>query len=140
MLRRVTWRSWTALAVILGAYTGLGFWFGGNGTVEELLYKWGLLAASLAPLLLIGVYTATGNRWYANDVGSAIVQIKLCVILLAAPLAWVFWVQGGMLKPGFLAWAEVSAPVLVALAMLRLCWVFIRIHRDGNGSSDEGGT
>lgn len=136
MLKQITWRSWAVIAALAGAYTGLGFWFGGNGIVEEALYKWGLLAASLAPLVLIGVYTLTGNRWYANDVGSAIVQIKLCVVVLVAPLAWVFWFQGGMLRPGFLAWAEVSAPALVALAMLRLCYVFVRIHRSGNGKEE----
>lgn len=140
MLRRVTWRSWAALAVILGAYVGLGFAYGGNGNVEAQLYKWGLLGASLAPLLLILVYSLSGNRWWGNDVGSAIVQIKLCIVLLTAPLAWVFWAQGGVLKPGFLAWAEVSAPVLVALAMLRLCLVFLRIHRDGNGAGDSDTT
>lgn len=129
MLRRVTWRSWAVIAAVLAAYVGLGFWFGGNGAVEEQLYKYGLLAASIAPLVLVAVYTLAGNRWYANDVGSAIVQVKLCIVLLAGPLAWVFWVQGGMLRPGFLAWAEVSAPLLVALALLRLCWVFWRIGR-----------
>jgi hypothetical protein len=133
MLKRVTWRSWAALAVTLGAYVALGFAYGGNGAIEERVYKYGLLAASFAPFVLIAVYTATGNRWYSNDVGSAIVPIKLCVALLVAPLAWVFWVDHGMLRPGWLAWAEVSAPALVALALLRLCWVFWRIHRDGNG-------
>jgi hypothetical protein len=136
VLKAVTWRSWAALAVLLGTYTALGLWLGGNGAVEEALYKWGLLGASLAPLLLIAVYTASGNRWYANDIGSAIVQIKLCIVLFAAPLAWVFFFQSGMLRPGFLAWAEVSAPALVTLALLRLCWVFLRVHRDGNGSGE----
>jgi hypothetical protein len=134
VLRRVTWRSWAALAGLLGAYVGTGFWLGSNGTVEEVVYKWGLLAASIAPFALIAVYSASGNRWWKNDVGSAIVQIKLCVALLVIPLTWVFWADGGMLRPGWLAWAEVSAPALVALALLRLCWVFWRIHRDGNGT------
>jgi hypothetical protein len=134
MLRRVTWRSWAVIAAALGTYTALGLLLGGNGAVEGALYKWGLLGASLAPLLLILVYTITGNRWYGNDVGSAIVQVKLCIILFAAPLAWVFFFQGGMLRPGFVAWAEVSAPALVTLALLRLCWVFWRVHRTGNGN------
>jgi hypothetical protein len=138
MLRRVTWRSWAVIAAALGTYTALGLLLGGNGAVEGALYKWGLLGASLAPLLLILVYTITGNRWYGNDVGSAIVQVKLCIILFAAPLAWVFFFQGGMLRPGFVAWAEVSAPALVTLALLRLCWVFWRVHRDGNDATDEG--
>jgi hypothetical protein len=141
MLRRVTWRSWAVIAAALGTYTALGLLLGGNGAVEGALYKWGLLGASLAPLLLILVYTITGNRWYGNDVGSAIVQVKLCIILFAAPLAWVFFFQGGMLRPGFVAWAEVSAPALVTLALLRLCYVFWRVHRDGNsappGPDDE---
>jgi hypothetical protein len=134
VLKRITWRSWAVIAVILGTYTTLGLWLGGNGIVEEALYKWGLLGASIAPLLLVAVYSLTGNRWYSNDVGSAIVQIKMCIVLFAAPLAWVFFFQQGMLRPGFLAWAEVSAPALVTLALLRLCWVFWRVHRTGNGN------
>lgn len=137
MLRRVTWRSWAALAAAAGAYAGLGFWLCRNGAVEQQVYKWGLLAASIAPFLLIAIYTASGNRWWTNDVGSAIVQIKLCIALLVVPLTWVFFVDGGMLRPGWLAWAEVSAPGLVALALLRLCWVFRRIHRDGNGQREK---
>jgi len=133
MLKRVTWRSWAVLAVLAGAYAALGFLLGRNGVIEEEIYKWGLLGASAAPFALVAAYTASGNRWWANDVGSAIVQIKLCVALLVVPLTWVFWVDGGILRPGWLAWAEVSAPALVALALLRLCWVFWRIHRAGGG-------
>lgn len=132
MLKRVTWRSWAVIAACLAAYVALGFAFERNGTVEAHLYKWGLLAAAVAPLLLIGVYTASGNKWWQNDVGSAIVQIGLCVVVLVAPLAWVFWADSGVLTPSFLAWVEVSAPALAALALLRLCYVFWRIHRDGN--------
>lgn len=136
MLRRVTWRSWAVLAVVAGAYTGLGWWLRGDGAVEEQLYKWGLLGTSITPFALIAVYTASGNRWWQNDLGSILVQIKLCIALLAGPLAWVFFVDHGMLLPGWVAWIEVSAPALVSLALLRLCWVFWRIHR--NGSRGEG--
>ena len=129
MLKRVTWRWWAVLAAAVGAYVGAGFVLGGDGAVEEQLYKWGLLAASIAPFVLIAAYAASGNRFWVNDVGSAIVQVKLCVAALVIPLAWVFWVDHGMLRPGWLAWAEVSAPALVAAALLRLCWVFWRIGR-----------
>ena len=37
MLKQITWRSWTGLAVALGAYVGLGFWLSSSGTAEELL-------------------------------------------------------------------------------------------------------
>lgn len=137
MLKRVTWRSWAALAVLLGAYTGLGFAYGSNGTVEADIYKWGLLAASFAPLVFIAVYTASGAKWYRNDIGSALVQAALCMIPIAGPLAWVFWVNHGVLTTSLLAWVEVSGPALSALAMLRLCYVFLRIHRDGNGKKGD---
>lgn len=138
MLKRVTWRSWTALAVLLGAYVALGFAYGSNGQVEATIYKWGLLAASFAPLVFVAVYTWSGARWFANDIGSALVQAALCMIPIAGPLAWVFWVNHGVLTSSLLAWVEVSGPVLSALAMLRLCWVFLRIHRDGNGKRGDG--
>jgi hypothetical protein len=35
------------------------------------------------------------------------------------------------------AWLEIAGPLLAALTILRLCYVFARIHRDGNGSNDK---
>src|SRR5262249_46245275 len=104
-----------------------------NGAIEEQIYKYGLLAAALAPFVFIGVYAASGNRFWTNDVGTALVQASLCEVPISGPLAWVFWVNHGVLTSSLLAWVEVSGPVLSALAMLRLCWVFLRIHRDGDG-------
>lgn len=138
MPRRVTWRSWAGLAVALAVYVGLGLWLGHDGAMEALIYKWGLLAATAAPLAFVGVYAATGNRFWGNDVGTALVQASLCMVPVAAPLAWVFWADGGRLTSSLLAWVEVSGPVLSALAMLRLCWVFLRIHRDGKGRDGTG--
>ena len=133
MVRKVTWRSWAALAAGLAAYGVLGFWLSSNGTAEELLYKWGLLALTVAPVLFMAVYTATGNRWYRNDIGSALGVLALGITWTAWPLAYTFWFLGGMLTVSWLAWIEVSGPALVSLAVLRLCWVFLRIHRDGKG-------
>lgn len=132
MLKRVTWRSWTGLVAVLGAYIGLGFAYGGSGhgNVEAGIYKWGLLAATFAPLVFVAVYTLSGARWWRNDLGSALVKSALCMIPIAGPLAYVLWVDHGMLTTSLLAWIEVSGPVLSTLAMLRLCWVFMRVHRD----------
>jgi len=139
MLRRVTWRSWAVLAGLLGAYMGLGYWFGGNGTVEEWVYKAGLLAATAAPLGLAAVYTRSGNRWWGNDVGAGVVQAFLILVIAWGVLAWVFWVDHGMLGPGMLAWIEVASPALFAVALLRLSRVFARIDRDGrNGKGTKG--
>ena len=134
MLRRTTWRFWAALAAGLGAYGVLGFWLSSNGTAEELLYKWGLLALTVAPVILVAVYVATGNRFWTNDVGSALAVLAFGITWTAWPLAYVFWFLGGMLTVSWLAWIEVSGPALVALAILRLCYVFLRYHRDGNGT------
>ncbi len=134
MLRRVTWRSWAALIATLGAYIGCGFWLSSSGTAEELLYKYGLLALTVAPLVLMAIYSAT-NKWWANDIGSAIGVLAFGITWTAWPLAYTFWFLHGMLTVSWLAWIEVSGPALVALAILRLCWVFARIHREGNGNS-----
>lgn len=129
MLTPVTWRTWAVITATVAAYALLGFWLDGNGALEAGLYKWGLLAASVTPFLLIGVYTATGNQWWSNDIGAVMVQLKICIALLTIPLAYVFFFDGGVLLPGWLAWAEVSAPALVAAALLRMCWIFWRISR-----------
>lgn len=132
MLRAVTWRSWTVLAAVLAAYIGLGFWLSSNGAAEENLYKWGLTALTLAPVILMAVYTATGNKWHRNDVGSALAVLSFGLTWTAWPLAYTFWFLHGMLTTSWLAWVEVSGPALIAMAVLRLCYVFLRYHRDGN--------
>lgn len=132
MLRSVTWRSWAALAAALAAYGALGFWLSSNGTAEEELYKWGLLALTVTPVILIVIYAATGNKFWRNDLGSALAVLAFGITWTAWPLAYVFWFLHGMLTVSWLAWIEVSGPALVALAVLRLCWVFLRYHRDGS--------
>ena len=86
------------------------------------------------PLLLIGIYTASGNRFWQNDVGLALVQLAFGISIIAGPLAWSAWLDGGSITGGMVAWLEIAGPVLVTLAILRLCYVFVRVHRS---SSDE---
>lgn len=138
MLHPVTWRSWAVLAAGLVLYAALGWWWSGNGTMEEWLYRIGLTALTFAPVILIAVYTATGKKWWRNDLGSALAWLAGGITWLAWPLAYTFWFLGGMLTSSWLAWIEVSGPALVALAVLRLCWVFLRIDRARNGSRTEG--
>lgn len=137
ILRKITRRWWITLGACLGAYIGLGFWLRTNGAFETQLYKWGLLGASIAPLVLVVIYSFSGYKWWKNDIGSAIVQVKFCIVTLCAPLCWVFFVLHGMLLPGWVAWFEVSAPALVTMAMLRLCWVFMRIRRETGRHEEE---
>ena len=139
MLQRMTWRTWTPIAVILGAYLGLGFGLSNDGKLESLLYRYGLLGASVMPVLFAAIYTAIGLRgktktkWWTNTLGTGLVLASLTLVPITWPLAWVFWFDGGNLRQSWLAWVEVSGPVLSALAWLALCVVFLRTHRDENG-------
>lgn len=140
MARKVTWRSWVALAAGLGIYGALGWWWSSNGTVEEWLYRIGLTAATVLPLAFTAVYTAKA-RWWENAIGTALVLAALSIVPTAAPLAYVFWFNGGMLTSSWLAWLEVSGPALSALALGRMCWVWLRVaadgKQDGGGNSDK---
>lgn len=138
MLRHVTWRSWALPGALLAVFVVLGLTWHASGDAENWIYKVGTLGATVAPLLLAGIYTATGNKWWINDLGTALVQSVLCVDVLAAPLCWAIWVDRGLITGGLLAWLEIAGPVLVTLAILRLCWVFLRIHRDGTTGRDDG--
>jgi hypothetical protein len=129
--RRVTWRAWGVPGILFAAYIALGLtWTPSPGT-ETWTYKIGALGATFAPLLLVGIYTASGNRFWENDVGSALVQLALSIPVIAGPLAWSAWLDHGSITGGMVAWMEIAGPVLVTLAILRLCWVFVRVHRDG---------
>lgn len=147
-MRRVTWRTWAWLAVFAGIYAGCGFWLNGNGTVEEWLYRIGLLSASVAPLLFTAIYTAFGMtgaaKWWRNPIGTALVQAALTLVPIAGPLCWVFWMDDGNLTSSWLAWIEVSGPVVSALAWLRLCVLWVRLRGAGrlprNGTSRQEGS
>ena len=137
MLRRVTWRFWAVLAVILGSYIGLGFWLNSNDTVDYQLYKWGLTVLTFAPAILMTVYAATGNKFWTNDLGSTLAVLSFGITWMAWPLAYTFWFLHGSLGASWVGWCEVSGPALVALAVLMLSYVFGRYHREGNGKSSS---
>ena len=141
VMRRVAWRSWAVLAAGLAVYAGLGYWFSGRGDIEAWLYRIGLTAAAVLPVVFTAVYTATGARWWRNKIGSALVLAALALVPIAGPLAWVFWFDGGVLTSTWLAWLEVSGPVLSALALGRMCWVWAALYRAGKlpaNGSDQG--
>lgn len=133
--RRPGWRLWAGIAAGACAYAGAGYWLSGNGTAEEWLYRAGLTAATVLPVLFTAVYTATGAQWWRDDIGTSIVLAALSVVPTAAPLAYVFWCNGGVLTSSWLAWLEVSGPALTALALARMCRVWLRTSR----ASRDGG-
>ena len=135
MLKRVTWRAWAVPAALFAVYIVLGLTWTPNGSTLEWTYKIGALGATFSPLLLIAIYTASGNRFWTNDVGLALVQLAFGIAIIAGPLAWSAWLDDGSITGGMVAWLEIAGPVLVTLAILRLCYVFLRVHRDGNGHS-----
>lgn len=139
MLRKVTWRPWAALAAALGAYGVLGFWLSSNGTAQYQLYKWGLTVLTFAPLVLMGAYVVRGNKFWRNDLGGVVAVISGGITWTAWPLAYTFWFLNGDLRTSWLGWIEVSGPALVALAVLGLCFVFLRgDHDERNGKHEQG--
>jgi hypothetical protein len=144
VLKRVTWRSWAVPAALLAVFIVLGEIWHASGPVENWIFKIGTLGATFAPLLLTGIYTATGLRgatkWWTNDLGTALIQSLLSIIVIAGPLCWAVWLNQGSITGGLVAWLEIAGPLLSALTILRLCYVFVRIHRAGNGQSSDDGS
>ena len=134
MLTHVTWRAWAVPSALFAVYIVLGLTWTPHGSTLEWIFKTGALGATFAPLLLIAIYGASGNRFWENDVGLALVQLAFGISIIAGPLAWSAWLDGGSITGGMVAWLEIAGPVLVTLAILRLCYVFVRVHRS---SSDE---
>ena len=133
MLKHATWRSWAAPGALLAVFIVLGLTWHASGTAETWIFKIGALGATFAPPLLAGIYAATGNRFWENDLGTALVQSLLSIVVIAGPLAWAAWKDHGSITGGLVAWLEIAGPLLAALTILRLCYVFVRIHRDGDG-------
>lgn len=141
MLKRATWRSWALPGGLLAVAVVLGLTWNPAGPADAWIFKIGTLGATFAPLLLTGIYSVTGNTWWRNDLGTALVQSLLSIVIIAGPLAWAAWRDHGSITGGLVAWLEIAGPLLAAITILRLCYVFARIHRDGNGQSvseDEG--
>jgi hypothetical protein len=133
MLKRTTWRSWALPGGLLAAAIVLGLTWNPSGPVDDWIFKIGTLGASAAPLLLTGIYSVTGNTWWRNDLGTALVQSLLSIVIITVPLAWAAWRDNGSITGGLVAWLEIAGPLLAAITILRLCYVFARIHREGNG-------
>ena len=129
MLRQVTWRAWAVPSALFAIYIVLGLTWTPHGSAVEWIYKIGTVGATFTPLLLVAIYVASGNKFWKNDVGLALVQLALSIAIIAGPLAWASWLDGGSITGGMVAWLEIAGPVLVTLAILRLCYVFLRVHR-----------
>lgn len=128
----MTWRWFVVAAVLLAGYAMLGFWLSGNGVVEEWMYRIGLTVSTITPVLFVATYTVYGMRghgkWWTNPLGSSLVVAALSLSYICAPLAYVFWFMNGLLTASWLAWWEVSAPCVAALAWLALAWVWTIIY------------
>ena len=136
-MRQVTWRSWAVLAAVLAAYAALGWWWSSNGAVEAWLYRVGLTAAAVLPLLFVAVYSAAA-RWWANEIGTALVLAALALVPITAPLSYVFWFNGGHLTTSWLAWLAVSGPALSALILAWMCRIWWRTWREGKLQRNGG--
>jgi hypothetical protein len=133
LLKRATWKSWALPGGLLAMAVILGLTWNPSGDQADWIYKVGTLGSTFAPLLLTAIYTASGNAWWRNDLGTALVQALLSIVVISAPLCWAIWVDHGTITGGLGAWLEVAGPLLAAITILRLCYVFARIHREGNG-------
>lgn len=119
------WRLWGTIGVLAALYAIAGYWLSSNGNVEMWLYRIGLTVATVLPLCFTLVYSFLA-RWWKDEIGTSVVLAILSVVPTAGPLAWVFWFNGGVLTSTWLAWLEVSGPVLTSLALARMCWVWLR--------------
>lgn len=131
------WRPWAGIVAGAALWAAAGYWLSGNGAAEAWIFRVGLTVASIAPVAFVAIYTGIGLRgraeaaWWQDEVGSALVIAALTLVPITWPLAWVFWVDGGNLTQSWLAWLEVSGPCVSAVAWLRLCWVWLRLSRNG---------
>ena len=125
MLNRVTWRAWAVPAALFGAYIILGLTWTPHGSALEWIFKTGTLGATFTPVMLVGIYSAAA-KWWQNDVGLALVQLALGISIIAGAARLVGVAGRGSITGGMVAWLEIAGPVLVTLAILRLCFVFLR--------------
>jgi hypothetical protein len=136
MVKRVTWRSWAATAVIAAAWLVFGmFYSNAGGSFEEWVFKVGTLGGTFVPLILVGAYLASGNRGTANDVGAGMIRCALGIVIICAPLAYASWADGGAITPSVWGWIEVSGPAAVSLWLLQLALSISRTLRHGRGGN-----
>lgn len=91
-----------------------------------------VIAAFLAPLLLIAVYSATAP-WWKSQFGRTLVTVKAAVALaLLPPFAHRVSSPAAPATTAFLIFQAVTWGVL-ALVVLRMTWVIIATQRRGRG-------
>lgn len=135
MTRRPGWRLWGTALILAVVWAASGYWLSSDGNAEMWIYRIGLTAATIAPLLFVGVYTWLGlskrvpAAWWRDEIGTSLVIAAASLIPIAAPLAYVFWFENGMLTSSWLAWLEVSGPCVSAIAWIRLCEIWVRMAR-----------
>lgn len=135
-LHGATWKVWVPLVLALAAYGLLGWWWSGHGNVEEWIYRIGLTAATVMPLVYAAVYTARA-KWWTNPIGTSLVLASLAMFPITFPLAYAFWFLHGILSPSWLAWLAVSGPCLSALAFTGMTIVWLRVARGKNKPPEE---
>lgn len=136
MVRETKWYTLVLVAAGLAVYAALGWWWAGNGTIEEWLYRVGLTAAAILPVIFTAIYSAKA-KWWKNVIGTSLVLAALSLIPTTAPLAYAFWFTGGVLRASWLAWLAVSGPCLSALAFTGMCLVWVRASRDRRAGQKE---
>lgn len=125
-------KNWVYIVLTAVFYAGCGFFLADNGTAETWLYRVGLLACTLVPIFFVSAYTYLGFKgvvkWWVSKVRTAFVQAVLSISIITGPLAYVFWFNHGMLTASWLAWLEVSGPIVCALAWGRFCGYWLAGH------------
>jgi hypothetical protein len=90
-----------------------------------------VLAAFLAALLFIGVYSAVAP-WWRSAIGRALVIMDAGIAMTLLPL--VLHVVFGLAEVSvFYAWFEIGALALVAGSTLWRTWIVVRVQRDAAG-------
>lgn len=128
MLRRVTWRFWAVLGLIIAVWMACGWRWAGNGTVDERLYQVGLTAEFFIPVVFVFVYTFVLRKpWWNNNVGTNLVLFALSAMPSAGPLAYVFLFNHGMLTSSLLAWVAIGGPLAASLLLGWRCLIWLQI-------------
>lgn len=131
MLRRITWRFWVAMPLLVIGYVIAGLYLAKNGRLESDVYSWGLVAATVMPVLFtIVTNITTHGGWRDNDLGLNLVMVQLGVIPFAGILAWVFLFQHGMLTSSMEAWIEIGSPWWLAFWLGWRNFIYLRIKRE----------
>lgn len=134
-MKRTRW-TWAVVATLVCGWAAAGPFLAYNGTAVTELARTGAIAAAVAPMSFLSVYTILGlkgaAKWWRDDIGTTLGLFAVAGIIQSGVLAFVFIFRGGLLNTAPLVWTYEGGLLGGSLIIFWRTWIWIRVARSAD--------